>query len=257
MAERTDNEHEADAFLKKAQALATHASVDLALARMHTKDKEQRSMPISKTFTIGELRKRANKHLIDLFIGIAHANDLKIDVAHNSTYVIVYGMPSDIDVSEVLFNSLATQMFAFAQEWIHSGNWRDDYYEIIEVDYRGKRRRVQKNHTAKTAKSAFYVAFTKRISERVSDVREEVLRERTATESKDALVSTAVVLRDKAREVQDYYKKQSSASGSWRGYSGISASPRSASAQAGAKAANKAQIGQSTSLTKGQGNLRA
>ena len=91
--------------------LATHASVDLALARLHMSSKERRAIPVSKTLTVGEPRKRANKHLVDLFIGIAHANDLQIDVAHNSTYVIVYGMPSDIEVSEVDFNSLATKMF--------------------------------------------------------------------------------------------------------------------------------------------------
>ena len=36
MAERTTNEHEAEAFLAKAQALATHNSIDLALARAAT-----------------------------------------------------------------------------------------------------------------------------------------------------------------------------------------------------------------------------
>lgn len=255
MAERTDNQYEADAFLKKAQALATNASVDLAIARLHTTRKELRPQPISKTLTIGEPRKRANKHLVDLFIGIAHANDVKIDVAHNSTYVIVYGMPSDIEVSEVLFTSLATQMFTAASEWLRSEQWKDDTYDVIEVDFRGKRRRVQKAHTANTAKSAFYVAFTKRISERVSDVREEVIQERTANEPKTSLVSTAVVLRDKAREVNDFYKKQSAASGRWRGYSGVSASPRSASAQAGTRAANTAHIGEQKSLDKGSSRL--
>jgi hypothetical protein len=255
MAERTDNQHEADAFLKKAQSLATHASVDLAIARLHSQRKEQRPAPMSKTLTIGEARKRANKHLVDLFIGIAHANDLKIDVAHNSTYVIVYGMPSDIEVSEVLFNSLATQMFTSASEWIRSDDWRDDSYEVIEVDFRGKRRRVKKQHTAKTAKSAFFVAYTKRITERVSEVREGVIRERTQSDSKSALVSTAVVLRDKAREVNDFYKKESAASGRWRGYSGVSASPRSASALAGTRAANTAHLGKRNALPQDRSRL--
>lgn len=255
MAERTDNRHEADAFLKKAQALATNASVDLALARLHIEKKELRPAPISKTLTIGEPRKRANKHLVDLFIAIAHANDLKIDVAHNSTYVIVYGMPSDIEVSEVLFNSLATQMFSTATDWIRSNGWRDDSYEVIEVDFNGKRRRVQKQHTGKTAKSAFYVAFTKRISERVSEVREEVIQERIRSESKSAIVSTALVLRDKSREVNDFYTKQSTASGRWQGYSGVSASPRSASAQAGTKAANKAHLGETKLLSRANGRI--
>ncbi|MEN9693559.1 MAG: hypothetical protein RLZZ330_1203, partial [Actinomycetota bacterium] len=103
MAESTTNEHEADAFLKKAQELATNASVDLALARAQNAKKEAREKPISKTISIGEPRQQANKNLVQLFIELGHANDLKLDIAHNSTYVIAYGMPSDIEVTEMLF----------------------------------------------------------------------------------------------------------------------------------------------------------
>ena len=39
-AERTDNAAEADAYLSKAQMLATLASIDLATARGHTQSKE-------------------------------------------------------------------------------------------------------------------------------------------------------------------------------------------------------------------------
>ena len=39
-AERTDNEHEADAYLMKAQALATAASIDLALAQAHIRKRK-------------------------------------------------------------------------------------------------------------------------------------------------------------------------------------------------------------------------
>ena len=44
-AESTDNPHEADAFLQAAQRLATLASVDLAVARAHTRGGERRATP--------------------------------------------------------------------------------------------------------------------------------------------------------------------------------------------------------------------
>ena len=44
-AERTDNEHEQDAFFQKAQQLATLASIDLEAARLRQETKEQRETP--------------------------------------------------------------------------------------------------------------------------------------------------------------------------------------------------------------------
>ncbi len=113
-AERTDNEAEADAYLMKAQQLATLASVDLAIARARVARREARQQPESRTTTIGEKGRRANPHLIALFIAIAHANDAQVDVASNSTYVVGYGMPADLDVVETMFGSLAVHM-------VHSG----------------------------------------------------------------------------------------------------------------------------------------
>ena len=53
-AERTEIEAEADAYLMKAQQLATLASVDLAVARARTARREARQQPESRTTTIGE-----------------------------------------------------------------------------------------------------------------------------------------------------------------------------------------------------------
>ncbi|MSW43807.1 MAG: DUF2786 domain-containing protein, partial [Actinobacteria bacterium] len=53
-AERTDNAEEADAYLMKAQSLATAASIDLAMARSRTAKKEQREQPEMRTIVIGE-----------------------------------------------------------------------------------------------------------------------------------------------------------------------------------------------------------
>lgn len=243
MAERTTNQHEAEAFLAKAQQLATLASVDLAMARAATDKREARQQPITKTIQIGELRARANRHLISLFIGLAHANDCKVDIAHNSTYVIAYGMPSDIEVTEVLFNSLATQMVAMGTSWLRQGEWKGDTYSAYTTNRLGYRVPTKKKHTALTARGAFYAGFTSSISDRVLAAREEAVAQRTADE-KDALLSTAIVLRDKAKEINDYHSRVSEARGSWGGYSGAGAGGLGGVAtKAGRAAGERAHIG--------------
>ena len=95
-AEGTDNEHEAATFLQAAQRLATAASIDLAVARAHDPSAAQ-SGPTVRQVTIGSAGKRGLKTYVALFVAIGHANDLKVDVAHNSTFVMAYGFPGDID----------------------------------------------------------------------------------------------------------------------------------------------------------------
>ena len=251
MAESTTNEHEADAFLKKAQQLATNASVDLAMARAQTAKKEAREKPISKTIAIGELRQRANKHLIELFIQLGWANDLQMDIAHNSTYVIAYGMPSDIEVTEMLFNSVSTQMVVFANEWIRSKKWQDDTYFGSKLHKSGYKIPVRKKHTAATARGAFYAAFIKRVAKRVQEARTEVIKQRTKQDnSTNAVISTALVLREKTAEVKDFHKQTSNARGKWSGYSGAGASGKAGkSSDAGTEAGSRAHIGQQQSIS--------
>ena len=263
MAERTSNEHEADAFLRKAQQLATHASVDIAMARAATARKELREKPISKTIVIGEPRARANKHLISLFLGLSQSNDVQIDVAHNSTYVIAYGLPSDIDVTEVLFNSLATQMASSAAVWLRTGAWREDQYKTVQRDHRNRLVKTIKPHTAQTARASFCDAFAARISTRVREVRDEAIAQKVSQDKSEnhaagqrgnandsrALLSTALVLRDKTEEVKNFYSQTSKARGSWSGYTGVgSGAGGGKSRAAGASAADRAQIGERAGL---------
>ena len=171
-AERTDNEAEADAYLMKAQQLATLASVDLAVARARTARREARQQPESRTTTIGEKGRRANPHLIALFVAIAHANDAKVDVAANSTYVIGYGMPADLDVVETIYASLAVHMVHSSQAYVAGRSWSGETY--LAAAPRG-RRSQRKPHTAQTARAAFYRAYVERIGERLEQARRDAL----------------------------------------------------------------------------------
>lgn len=241
-AERSDNAHEAEAYLAKAQALATQASVDLAVARALTARREAREQPTSITITIGERGKRANTHLVSLFVVVGRCNSLQIDIAHNSTYVIAYGMPSDVELAQALFGSLATQMTASAGTWLSTGEWRGDTY----VSRDGWR----KEHTAQTARAAFYRAFIDRIGDRLQKVRDDVLAEAERQKvdipdpaSGHGVVATtgALVLRGKESEVRAFYRKASSARGRWSGYSGGVSRRAGNASRAGREAADSAR----------------
>jgi len=228
-AERTDNSHEAEAYLMKAQALATAASIDLAFIR--AQQTGQRVEPESRTFTIGEPRKRANKHLVALFIAIAQTNDAQVDIAHNSTFVICYGMPSDLDVVEAMFTSIAYQMTSAAHSWINSGDWRGHTYVR---DYR------KRQHTAQTARAAFAHAYVERISERLNSARDQ------AKMADPRTTSQALVLVEKHDEVRAFHRRTSTARGSWTGYRGSARG--GVAARAGRAAASLARLGETAAI---------
>ena len=241
-AERTDNAAEAEAYLAKAQALATAASIDLALARSRTGQREQRLRPESRTVTIGEKGRRANRHLISLFIAVAHANDTKVDIAANSTYVIAYGMPADLDVVALMFGSLAVQMTTAAQRWLELGAWRGETYVAND---RRTRRRSTRPHTAQTARVAFTRAYVVRIGERLGQAREQTVAAAVAAPEG---AGTALVLADKGAAVGAFHRSQSTARGTWGGYSGGMRADRGSSQAAGRRAASLARLGEQPSI---------
>lgn len=250
-AERTDNEAEADAYLMKAQQLATLASVDLAVARARIARREARQQPESRTTTIGEKGRRANPHLIALFVAIAHANDAQVDVASNSTYVIAYGMPADLDVVETMFGSLAVHMVHASQGYVAAGTWRGETY-VARVASR--RRGERRPHTAQTARAAFYRAYVERIFERLAQARHEALARVARPQAPAVAVDGALVLREKASQVHAFHAQASKARGSWGGYSGAVRSPSGSAAEAGRGAAARARLTQQPELSsKGPG----
>ena len=242
-AERTDSSAEAEAYLMKAQALATAASIDLALARSRIVERERRTAPVMRTTVIGEKGKRANRHLISLFIVIAHANEAHVDIAHDSTYVIVYGMPTDLDVIEALFTSIALQMIQAANAWLALGSWRGQSYLAPVTG--SARKRIQRPHTAQTAKVSFLRGFIARIEERLHQARSEA---ETAILANVPDAQGALVLREKAGEVKDFHRANSRARGSWGGYSGSVARDLGSAAAAGRHAASNASLGRQQRL---------
>ncbi|MBU6277687.1 MAG: DUF2786 domain-containing protein [Actinomycetales bacterium] len=250
-AERTDNAAEADAYLMKAQALATAASIDLAVARAHGQRQQARVTPQMRTIVIGEKGKRANRHLIALFVVIAHANDSQVDIAGDSTFVIGYGMPEDLDVVEAVFSSVAVQMMQAAQHWVATGQWRQEEY-VAARRVAGRTRRSVRPHTAQTAKASFLLAYVSRIEERLTQARDQA-RSQAWTRVPGGKSAGTLVLRAKETEVQDFHRATSTARGAWGGYSGAVRKDRGSATAAGRQAASQARLGSSPGLpTKGR-----
>ena len=228
-AEGTDNTHEADAFMAAAQRLATATSIDLAVARSHSSNRTKAMMPVQRTITIGNAGTRGLRTYVQLFTVIAMANDVKCDIASNSTFVYAYGFGEDIDASHALYASLVMQMVRASEAYIASGEHRPT--------------------PTITARINFQLAFGARIGKRLSEAREEAQREATGglwRRRKDP--GTAIALRNKEIELKDFYKETSAARGTWRPTS-ATAGYSSAARRAGDRAGRKARLGNNGELS--------
>lgn len=225
-AEGTDNAHEAEAFMAAAQRLATATSIDLAVARSHTDQRTKAQMPVQRTITIGEAGTRGLRTYVQLFVVIAAANDVKCDVASNSTFVHAYGFGEDIDASHALYASLVMQMVKASEAYIASGAHRPT--------------------PTITARLNFQLAFGARIGQRLTEAREQEMA--AATKEGSSRPGTAVALRDKDLELKDFYRQASQARGTWRATT-ATAGYSSAARRAGDRAGRRARLGPSQELS--------
>jgi hypothetical protein len=232
-AEGTDNPHEAEAFMTAAQRLATATSIDLAVARAHSATRTAAHVPIMRTISIGEPGARGLRTYVQLFAGIATANDVRCDVASNSACVYAYGFAEDIDTAHALYASLVVQMVRACDAYLATGAHRPT--------------------PTITARLNFQLAFGVRIAQRLSEARDQARRE--ATEAHSAASGTALALRDKDIELRDHYRSQSKARGSWRATT-ASAGYSSAARRAGDHAGRQARLGASPELPGARKRLR-
>jgi hypothetical protein len=189
---------------------------------MNNQDQQRRETPTHKTITIGEPRKRANKHLVNLMAAIAGVNDVKINIAHNSTYVIVFGFPSDINACEELWTRISHQMVLFAEQYLAEDTWRANSASGSWNPWTGAQKPVAKQ----TARSSYYSGFIASLSYRLTTARETELakaelrhqrRRNTVSRQDGPAGTTAIAIKAKSQEVDAYYQSESQARGSWRG----------------------------------------
>lgn len=224
-AENTDNVHEADAFMTAAQRLATMASVDLAVARAHSATRSKAQEPVQRTITIGTAGSRGLRTYVQLFVAIGAANDVKCDVASNSTFVYAYGFAEDIDTTHALYASLVVQMVKASDAYLATGQHRPT--------------------PTITARLNFHLAFGARIGQRLAEAREQARQE--AAQLPEAGPGTAIALRDKDIELRSFYRQASQARGTWRATS-ATAGYSSHARRAGDRAGRHAKLGPSAEL---------
>lgn len=254
----TDNEHEKDLFFKQAQKLSTKHGIELAQARSHIAKLEKREQPVVMNVDLSS-RGTQNRHVwCSLFMSIGKANDLVFDIAHDSTYVIAFGMPSDIEVTKALYANLSVQMIEMCEAYLKLGEWRS------ETCWDPKQYRHKPIHS-RVAKRQFFESFSSRIGNRLREARREAITEVVAeeretltevdlTEAADAgrmETSTELVVLAKTVEVSDFHKQNSRASGTWKGGRGNTYRSNSGS-NAGRSAANNARIGGEKALAGGR-----
>jgi hypothetical protein len=225
-AEGTDNPHEAEAFMATAQRLATARSIDLAVARAHAATRLKSQVPVQRTITIGTSGTRGLRTYVQLFTVIAHANDVKCDVASNSTFVFAYGFAEDIDATHALYASLVVQMVAASNTYISSGAHRPT--------------------PTITARLNFQLAFGARVGQRLTQARDEAQQQASA--DRTSRPGTALALRNKEIELRDFYREASSARGTWRATS-ATAGYSSAARRAGDRAGRRARLGSGPELS--------
>jgi hypothetical protein len=230
-AEGTDNEHEAAAFVERAQALATSHAVDLELARARQRERHRRSAHeplVQERVEIGVRGRRGNRHRVLLYAAVARVNDVLVNVAHDSTYVLGFGHRSDLDVVERLYASLAVQITAAAQRRLDAG----------------EHRRV--GVPAQTWRLSFYDGWVEAVGQRLESARERAVAQAVAAAPAPVggAPSAALVLRAKEDRVRDFYAATSDARGAWRGaVTGRTARSRTAVAAGRADGA-RADLGQ-------------
>lgn len=240
LAENASTEDESSTYMAKAQQLATQYEIDLAIARAHTKKKEQREVPVQEIFNLGKARERGLSNQVDLISSLCEANNVRLNIAMNSTYVILFGFPSQIETVTALFGSLLVQMKAAGEAFYKGGTWKypqNDAY-AIRVGY------WKKPHGL-TERLSFEAGWAERVGYRVRQAANEAKAEAIAHQRSlmpvDDQGSTGaeLALRQSALEVSDFYLRNSTARGSYR--SAHYGSGRSRSE--GYRAGDKARIG--------------
>ena len=224
-AEGTDNSHEADAFMSAAQRLATAASIDLAVARSHAASRSPAQAPTQRTITIGTAGTRGLRTYVQLFVLIASANDVRCDIASNSTFVYAYGFTEDIDATHALYASLVVQMVRASDSYLASGAHRPT--------------------PTITARLNFQLAFGTRVGLRLAEARDQARQE--VSKDRGRAPGTAIALRDKEVELRDHYRSTSRARGSWQA-NRATAGYSSAARRAGDRAGKRARLGNSPEL---------
>lgn len=137
MADSTPFGPEREAFSAAAQKIASANMITLEMAQRRASTTNRTEQPTRKHIVMGRKGIKGLYRSVNLFIGVAKANDVQVGIAFDSTYVVAYGFPSDIEVTELLFTHLVIQMHEASQDYLDKGEYKSDtYYNEKEGRYK-------------------------------------------------------------------------------------------------------------------------
>lgn len=227
-AENASTDAERDTFMKAAELKAARINLDLDAARSHTQEKqEQDKRPVSERIAVGEKGQPSRRRLVELFNEIALAYDLQTVLSTVGHWIHLVGMKHDVEMVKLLYSSLSYQMLEASFEYLDEGEWRGE------------------GVTKHQARDSFYAGYTSRVGQRIRSNRQSVIRDQENSESDGA---TAIVLRDKRREVNAAYYDEFGYLKSYRSKGAASSQARSN----GVKQGEKARIGPARPVTDGR-----
>lgn len=230
---------EKQAFLERAQTLATRHQIDLAILRKKqadAKDDADRERPTTGAlFSLLALPNVTYRNLaVELGSYIGRAHGAQCTIRGRSSYLTFYGFPEDIALTELMTTRVVPMMFDAADEYVKSPE------------------RKASGTAATSARIAFCQSFSievwRRLKEAVkqsTDAAVEEDEQKAIAENRHlgGVTGTALAIRAKELEVADYvayeFKKQG-IRGSWKG--SRSSDWGSGTYEAGKKAAQNANL---------------
>lgn len=234
-AEGASTEAERDAFVAKAQELATAHSIELAVARASLTSGESVPEPTFETVQLAHRGQQSAVRYVALMIAVTRTNDLRCSIRSDNTSVTLYGFATDIEVAKSLYASLVIQMVSDGDAYLRSGAHRPVH--------------------GRTARASFYAGWTDRIGERLAEARSATrLRlgavtrtvDETTGEVSEAKVPALVAKDVEVDDYAGYMMRQHGVRGSWRGGAPVG---DVRSVLRGGRAADRARLGRSKELS--------
>lgn len=213
-ADGASTEEERNTFVSKAESLAAEHSLNLALIRKRQADadKTDRDRPTtSEMFPLTALPNATYQKLaVELGNEIANAHGARCTIWGKSKYMIFYGFPEDIQLTELMFARLTPVMFEEADAYLKTP-------EHKESGVAGVSARI-------TFCQSFALKVGSRLREAVEEVNQQASRSYDSGPGQltdhESTPSVEMVLAEKAVEVAnyvDYEFKRQGVKGSWKG----------------------------------------
>jgi hypothetical protein len=179
--------------MRAAEEMAAVLGVELAVARAGHADRSRRETPVKRQLKVGSERSRTNAYMVELFCAVAEPHDIIVTVGWRDIYVYGYGLPSDLAIAEALYGVAAVRMVADADAALRRGLQKTAGRHGTPVDGRAYR-------------AHFYEGYRSGMLTRLWRARHAAIQAAPAGEAGQP--GTDIVLRDKAREVREFYDAQ-------------------------------------------------